>query len=334
MNANLMRLVCAGLVLAALTVMTTSSASAQCATCPTAAVAYQPVVAQPTVAYQPYTGWYPGKFFDRMRLSRYGVATTALPTYTAGYAPYTTAYAPYTANYQQAYVTSYAPLATTVVARPVVQTSYYAASPCSSCAQTVARPVMLSPVASACCSTCQVDPCGCSSGSACSSCGAGVSQAAFAEPACSSCAGSAATPSYSTPSLVPSYPSGGATVGPATPQPQLSPSEPVPNQSNYSPPAAIEGQGAQDSGEQGNVDPIPAADADSSDTSTSFEAPKLFDPRDRTAQHPGSNQPTVDVRNAVYRGSTSETLSATSYGPTTIQAEIDAEGWYSVPRGR
>ncbi|MCA9231847.1 MAG: hypothetical protein KDA57_14450 [Planctomycetales bacterium] len=339
MNANLTRVALAGLVLAALVLMTADCTRAQCTTCPTPTVAYQPVAVQPVVATT-YNGWYPGKMLDRMRLRRYGYATVApsyptaayaAPTYTASYAPYTS----YSAGYTP-YVTGYAPLATTV-ARPVVQTSYYvptsyyAPSSCSSCAQTVARQVVLSPVVSDCCSTCGVASCG--GCSACSTCSA-VSQASYTEPACSSCASTAAVPSYSSPSPSNGYPGGGGTVGTPTPQPQL---EPAPTQSNY--PSTDPANGSQN-GEKSIVepaapiDPAPIDESDANDASTYFEAPRLLDPHDRTAQRQNSNGPTVDVWNAVYRGQATSGASQTSHKKALTQAEIDAEGWHAVPRNR
>jgi len=307
------------MVFVAMASMAADSANAQYSTCSTPTVAYQPVIAQPvaTTQYQvaQYAGWYPGKLLDRWRLrnyglGNYGMAAPVAPTYTpytASYAPYTASYPTYTAGYTP-YVTAYAPLRRTVVARPIIQTSYYAASPCSSCVQTVARPVVLSPVVHAGCSTCAVPNCG--GCSACSTIPMGVSQATFNQPAgCSGCATSPAIPSYSpAPSLAPSSPS--RTVGPPTPQPQLSPSEPAPARSNY-------------------PDPSPQKDLD---TSTSFESPQLFDPNDRTAQRLSSDGPTVGVWNAVYHKSTAGQIKQTRGKPARTQAEIDAEGWQSIPR--
>ncbi|MCH8840745.1 MAG: hypothetical protein IH831_08750, partial [Planctomycetes bacterium] len=60
------------------------------------------------------------------------------------------------------------------------------------------------------------------------------------------------------------------------------------------------------------------------DSSTYFEAPKLFDPRDRTA-----NRPSVGVHNAVYRQQV--TNQAASHVPVS---EVDANGWYAVSADR
>ena len=323
-STSSMRFTCTGLALVAVLGLTVQTVSAQCAVCPAPTVAYrpvttvayqpvvaQPVVAQPVVAYKPYTGWYPGKLLDQWRLRRYGVTNTAAPAYTAAYAPATV-----TTNY----VTSYAPLASTTAARPIMQTSFFAPT-----VQTVARPVLLRPVVvarpvvAACCPT-------------------GVSQAAYAAPApaCAACATGTSVPSYS----APSYPSGGASVGPPTPQPQLSPSEPTPSSSRYrsqrpTSPSPAQGSGARDNGSNHNdaqkPDVYPSPEPES-DSSTYLEAPKLFHPKgDRTA-----SRPSVEVWNAVYHKpvATSAVSQSHETPSSRTQAEIDAEGWYAVSRDR
>jgi len=326
MKSHLIRIGLTGFVFVAMAMLTAETTSAQCSTCATPVVAYQPVAVQPVVTTQ-YTGWYPGKMLDSMRLRRYdrrySVAAPMAPAYTpytASYAPYTAAYPTYSTGYTP-YVTAYAPLRRTVVARPIVQTAYYPAamaSPCSTCVQTVARPVVLRPIVTAGCG-------------GCSSC-SGVGQAAFLQPStqpgCSSCATPSVVPSYpATPSLAPT--GQGVTVGPPTPQPALVPNEPAPAQSNY--PATGTGQGTVDP-----LDPIPEV---SPNTDTTFEAPRLFDPSDRTAQRSSSNGPTVDVWNAVYQKTGSERVKQMAFQQTNgkssrTQAEIDADGWQSVPRSR
>ena len=119
------------------------------------------------------------------------------------------------------------------------------------------------------------------------------------------CAGASALPSYSE----------APTVGPATPQPQLAPSEGTPSGTQY--------ETNRLEIEEPKVDPAPAPAAES-DSSTYFEAPKLFNPRDRTA-----NRPSVDVHDAVYR------QPATYHGVSQASAvEVDANGWYAVPGDR
>jgi len=327
-----LRCLLAGLLLVAVSLLLVGDAAAQCATCPSPTVAYQPVTAyspvavQPTVAYRPYTGWYPGKWLDQWRLRRAGVtapaSTTAYtPTYTAAYAPtYTAAYRPY--------VTSYAPLS--APAQPAcntcTQTAYYRVT------QTVARPVLMRPVVVApVCNTCSFTPaCGCDA------CSSGVSQATYTEPACSSCAAASATaPADST-----SY--GASNVGPQTPQPSLAPVPDAANSQLRQKPA-VSGSGTRESAppagsDLNEIDPLekfdPGPAASETDSSTYY--PQLLDPRDRTAR--SSRQPTVNVWNAVYRktGAIHQASRQTSRKPVVrSQAEIDADGWSAVaPRGR
>ena len=294
MKLRSIQLMLVGLAAVAMTAPLVTNASAQCTTCAVPTVAYRPVAAQPVVAYRPYTGWYPGKWLDGWRSRR---LTTAVPVYTASYAPQQVAYRPY--------ITSFAPLAPA----------------CRECVQTVARPVVLQPILNSC-STCGCDSCSCSS---CSACSAPVSQASYTEPACSSCAASGG-PSYVTP---PSS-SGQAIVGPPTPQPQLETSPPTTTFRRS------EG-GQAPAGTDGNSKPEPQSDpgpADDSDASTFFDlrAPMLLDPSDRTARRSSSRKPTVDVWTAVYRRSTNAaaTNTASQASHTRSQAAVDAEGWTAV----
>jgi len=349
MKSLTLRYVLAGLVLVAMILVHTDSASAQCATCPAPTVAYSPVVAQPTVAYRPYTGWYPGKWLDQWRMRRAGVAAPVpaytaayAPTYTAAYAPtYTAAYAPsyapsYTAAYRP-YVTSFAPLSAPVAApcNTCTQTAYYPMM------QTLARPVLLRPVVAPACNTC--DSC----------CSTDVSQAAYTapayagpaytEPACSGCAGGSVSPaappiSYGSPN---SYSS--PDVGPPTPQPRLQP-EPAPQGSGYKSnrPAAEgdHGHGLETPANGGGVDPLDEYDpgpTDEVDPSTYFNAPHLLDPSDQTAFRTSSRKPTVNVWQAVYRKQAtkrevSQTSARGTRPPVRTQAEIDADGWAPVGR--
>ena len=282
-----------------------STAVAQCSTCASPTVAYyQPTTAyyQPTVTYR--TGWYPGRFFDRWRMRRWGVTTAPATTYTAAYAPvsYTASYTPYTAAYAyRPYVTAYAPLA---------RTAYYPV------ATTVARPVALSPVVG--CGSCGCDPCTCSpcgcdtcsygacdcgltSCASCSSCSSGVGQAIYSQPStgCANCAAGAGTPDYSS-----------SNVGPQTPQPRLPANEPTPAGSDY------DVQRPADETTEGDPGPATGEGA-----STRFEAPLLLGPPDRTA----SRAPTVKVHKAVYQ--TPAKTYQTNYAP---QVEMDENGWYAA----
>lgn len=322
-----------GLVVFAMSLLVTDFADAQCSTCAAPTVAYQPVTyqaAQPVVAYR--DRWYLGRALDRWR-SR-GLSRT-VPTYsTVGYTPYTASYVPYTASYAPAtYTAAYRPYTVGYASyyRPYV-TSYAPLTPaCTTCAQTVARPVVLQPS----CGSCGCDPCSCASpctscaspcstcASSCDSCSvSSVSQATYTQPSCSSCAASSTytTPPSSTYSGTPS--SAGPNVGQQTPQPQL---EPTPGNSIY-----------QSNRPEGAPTPEPAQYPGPEDTSTYHEmrAPKLLDPSDRTAFRTGSHGPTVDVWNAVYsKPEVRENTSQVSY-QTRSQEEIDAQGWNAVAPGQ
>lgn len=283
------------------------TALAQCGTCATPFVAYQPVV-QPTVTYTPDTGWYPGKLFDTWRLRRYGYNTTPA-TYTATYAPYTASYVPYTAGYAP-YSASYQPYSVGY-APAVATTSYYAPyvtayAPLGQ-RQVLMRPVVVNSIVSSGCSACAAAaPCSsCDSCSSCSSCAGGVAQASYVEQPCSSCAAGSTTYSYSTPS------SSSQMAAPA-----LTPQEAAPLRSNYPPEQ-------QHSPDVTPPDPGP----ESSNSSTYLEPPKLFSPRDRTARNERVNHaPSVDVWNAVY----SRSVNAENVSTASSTADA-ADGWQSVP---
>jgi hypothetical protein len=73
-------------------------------------------------------------------------------------------------------------------------------------------------------------------------------------------------------------------------------------------------------------DPAPAADE------STLNAPQLLGPfNDQTA-----SRPSVDVWHAVYRQPAETANVSTAAKPTSqpSQAEIDAQGWYSVPAAR
>lgn len=323
---------------AMLAIVVAPAANAQCNTCATPVVAYSPVVAPATTVttYQPVnTGWYPGRMFDTWRMRRWGytnpvaVTTTAAPTWTTAM-PITTA-VPVTAAMP---VTTMMPVTSTAV----VQTANFAPTSFSTPVvtsfaplgqrQVLMRPVIVQspvvaamPVISSGCSTCSA----CEAAAPCSSCAAStvVEQASFAAaPApCSSCAqGSSITYAQ--------QPAAAVSSG-ETSQPALTPQEAAPLQSRYpdvTPPASSTQQ----------PDPGPAAENKATESSSYFEAPALFIPGDKTAQQetikPANRAPSVEVWNAVYRGPADGELSRTSYkAETRTQAEIDADGWSSVP---
>ncbi|MCH2115396.1 MAG: hypothetical protein MK171_10875 [Pirellulales bacterium] len=333
MKRRLIRLMLVALVASTTTALFAERATAECATCPAPAVGYHTVAyqpAQPVVAYRPYTGWYLGKLLDHWRargLTRRIDRAVSPTTYAASYPPYTTAYAPYTAGCASysvgyarrlpayaPYLTSYAPLT----------------SPGNTCAQTVTRPVVLSPVIVGNCLTCSCDPCGCAS-----SC-AGVSQAVYGAPPCTSCAAGATTySSPSTPSSIPNTPSLPST-GPPTGQPELNDQHSLLENETFrtNRPTTINGNHGDGTGSAGSKSDHPGS-VDDSDSSTFFDlkAPNLFDPSDQTAAQPSdAHGPTVHVWSAVYR----KPVTDSSQGATKLvsenrsQAEIDAEGWSEV----
>ena len=328
MTTKLPRLLFAGLLAVALVGWMAAAGQAQCSTCPTATMAYQPVsytAYQPVVSTPASTGWYPGKLIDQWRMRRWGMldtaapsytaapAYTAAPTYSASYAPsYTSCYAPSCntcspcntgscTTYYKPYVTSYAPLVRRALYRPTT--------------------VTLRPVGTVC-TSCGVDPCGCTSGCStggCSTCG--VSQASYVESSgCSSCAAASSGPIYSnTPS-----------VGTSTPQPQLAPNEPAPAESTYranKPVTPPEENGVKtDNGSDLN-DPMPLPENGASESSTLLQPPQLYHPGDRTA-----SRPTVDIHTAVYHKPITPAPVSTPAPRQPTQAEQDAAGWGPVSK--
>ena len=240
MNRYILPKVVSGLCCLALFAASEGVAQAQCDTCATPVVAYQPVAVQPTVTYTPYTGWYPGKWLDNMRMRRYGYS--APTTYTAAYAPYTASYAPTYSSTYAPYAASYAPYSASYA--PSYSTSYYAPTSMYSPyvtayaplgqRQVLMRPVVVaSPVISGGCNTCAAleSPCStCEAAPACSACSGSaayagsVEPATYVEPACSSCAAGSGSVTYPAPS-------GSSQMA----APSLLPQEAAPQQSNYPP---------------------------------------------------------------------------------------------------
>lgn len=320
MNSKLPSLLFAGLAGVALVGLFTTTSHGQCDTSVSETVAYQPVAYtayQPVAATGTQSRWYPGRLFDRLRLQRWGFADSA------SVAPvYTTAYSPnyYTASYRAAYrpyVTAYVPLVRTTVARPVFQTSFspVIGSPYSTYATTTLyRPatVTLRPIATSCCAD---------GGYA-----SGVGQAVYAQPASgdSSCASTSSGPIYS----------GSSSAGPATPQPQLAPSQPTPAESTFRanrPATPTESSKVETGNGSGNdrVYPSPKPEAEASDSSTSLEPPQLYNPDDRT-----TNRPSVEVWTAVYHKPVISTAISNRLPKQRTQAEIDADGWQPISRNR
>lgn len=318
-----------------------AAAQAPCATCPQPTVAYSPVVAAPpTVALQPvqpvvyqqpapaYRGWYPGKYLSRL----FSRPTAPAP-----------AYAPpsYAAQaYAQPVVAQ--PTFVTSAYRPTYPPSYttYSATYAPT-VQTVARPVTLAPVYSSYPSTtAYANPCNtCGSpcdSYGCSSCSSGVVAAGYetpANPGCSSCAAGGST--YAAPSGPPASSTYGAQQSlQPTPAPALPRGSNVPE--NRALRVPVEDPAGVPAPAGGEASPN---DLDASGT-TWFEAPQLYDNRDRSAARsmPSQHGPTTGVWNAVYQqpaGSRTYNVQRTSFGSKT-QPEtrrhkvIDMSGWESV----
>ncbi len=321
------------------------------------APAPQPVVWQ-TQTTTASDRWYPGRFIGNIFRPRptttvttnFAPAAPAVVPVTAGFAPHTVGFAPQTVAFAPQTV-AFAPAATTYTAayRPTFPPSYTLASEVP--LQTVFRPI----VASAC-DSCGVDPCGCTScampvtlsAPGCSSCGQ-VSTAGFESSSggCAACNAPASFSSNVTPSsnVAPSYyeepasrpyvPQNSGQPTP-TPAPALRSDEnPAAERSVLEKPA-VEPQPEsgildmqQDDLEQDDLGPT---GTEIEDSSTYFEAPQLYDPRDRTTR-----RPTAPVWNAVYEkpadgGSVHRTsLKVEAAAPAPVRrTQVGFEGWTSV----
>ncbi|MGL4514868.1 MAG: hypothetical protein ACRCT8_17410 [Lacipirellulaceae bacterium] len=316
-----------------------SWASAQCCGA-TPTVAYSPVIAPVAAApvtpvvYQTtasYDGWYPGKYLTTFTRSLFGGGTTYQTNYAAP-ATYTAAYAPtsYTAP-AFSYTAAYAPA-------PMMQTAYRPTYPATwgpvvgaysvgyaPLVQTVARPVELSAVAMAP----TVDSCG-----ACSACG--VTQAVYDGYApttgCSSCAAGAqatylgSAPASTTPPIV--YGDGSAFGDSGTPRPALAPNE-TPTQDR----SALQKQITPDATQP--VEPTTEADG----SGAFFQAPPLFDPRDKLTRREASPRHPAPTWTADYRGNAQRTpavhanLSRGAITPAkSVGHQVGASGWTSAAR--
>jgi hypothetical protein len=267
---------------------------------PTPVTAFSPVVVQ-----QSQPGWYPGFFLDRIRTRLWGAPNTFVAVQPT----------------------------TFVAARPVFATSYVANfAPVSSCSGCSSFTASYSP-----CSTCApvqqvtMQPvCGCDPCSTCSSCPTsqtfGVSQASYQEPSGCNCATNGTT------IVVPN----GTVVTPGSQQSSMSTGQPqIP--ANEPTPAERSMQKVPANGSGQEVETPPAGDAtgdgsngdqtsEGSESATFFQAPKLFDPNDRTAQ-----RRIAPVRTALYEKPAGyQPVSAKRATITSQQAERDAAGWTSA----
>jgi hypothetical protein len=129
-------------------------------------------------------------------------------------------------------------------------------------------------------------------------------------------------------------PPSGSSSSPPTPTPELGADEVVPDAATSPYPAnRPQGEAGAQPPADGGVTPSPAADDATADPNAALEAPQLLNPRNDLR----ANRPTVDVHHAVYRQAAATQRVSPAAARTTVkktQAEIDAEGWYSVPRSR
>ncbi|TWT40235.1 hypothetical protein [Botrimarina hoheduenensis] len=248
--------------------------SAQCCSpvgvVPQATVAYSPVIYQ---TQSTYNGWYPGKYLTDFTRSLFAPRTST--SYVAGYAP---AAAP--SSYVAGYAPAYTPSATYQTAyRPTYPASYGPVM--SSLAYGVSRPVTLSPVITSSCTSC------CSSG--CDACG-GVTQAVYDAPLSSGCASCSSQPVYTSPSTQLAPTPAGPSPSYSEPQPALGPNDnPTPERA-FKPNADTPALSDPNSGIS-----IDANEA-SGDSGAYWQAPPLFDSRDRVTQ-----KLAAPVWQAVYR---------------------------------
>ena len=263
-------------------------------------------------AYQTnYSGWYPGYWWDRAVARVWGSPSTYVASYPSTYS----------AAYRPAYYAGYGGYAT----------SYAPASSYSSCTAGYAPCNTYTTSYAPACGTCQ---------SGCSTCSSTpvVTQASYQtyqQPAgCSTYAASVpatAPPTYVQPPAAAPQP----TPAPAStePPPSLAPSGPQSSTSSKpadtAMPPSPDVQPAPGSDTEG-FDPYHPDKVNKSDSSTYFEAPKLFNPKDRTAKHTGI----APVRTAIYEQPvTYRKTSTTTRGPiTAAQAQQDAIGWSSASK--
>jgi hypothetical protein len=277
-------------------------------------------------------GWYPGYWMDRIRTRLWGSPST----YVAAYPTMA-----HSASYAPTYAASYAPTyATTSYAAP----AYSSSSTCQSCSyapacSTCSQQVTLRPV----CATCTT---GCAT---CPSCTvpSGVTQTSYQQQPCPTCANGQAhvqtqtqTQQNGAPSPTPAEHSiqtfdstgtmNGATNGTAADQPSVPENTPPVERQEQKPPVNGDTTGAQPApGDDTTEDPEVAPYKVNGESSTYFEAPKLHDPNDRTAQR-GVLAP---VKTAIYKQAAGYRSVATQPQRVTAeQARQDAIGWTSAAK--
>lgn len=336
MFAKPIRIAAVALVMLAVTGIAIE-ADAQCSSCGTAAVAsYAPTYssyysgsysASYPATYQTYnSGWYPGYYWNRATARLWGSPNTYVvgyaPSYGVSYQPATVSYAAPACSSCQTVTASYAPACSTC------------SSGCSTCGvqQVTMRPVCTTACSSPC-STCST----CSSG--CSTCSARVvTQTVAQQPPCASCGNGVVqtqaveTTSTHQPDPAPPQTFDGSAVSGQVPN-QQSNANAVPSADSSTPEQRVE-QKVETNGATEAVQPSPGADetpeydpyhpSATDDSATFNEAPKLFDPNDRTAQR--IQRPVVTAvytKPAAYR-------SVSTRPATAEQARQDAIGWASA----
>lgn len=299
------------IVVYAMTATSISAVEADAQCCGAATTAYYQPAA--VTAYSPVasTGWYPGYYWNRVRTRLFGSPSTYVAAYPA--TTYAASYAPaYTASYAPSYTASYA---------PTYATSYAAPAACPSCPT---------------CSSCTVGYAPSTACPACPTCPTEVfAHASYAQPACPTCGvGTASvqqrqdTSTTQSPELAPpqtfapTTSNGGGAGGPSVP-------------ADTSETERREGQKPETNGTElqpgpGDTDETPVEDPykvnNSSDSSTMFEAPKLHDPNDRTAQ-----RAIAPVKTALYKQPVAY-RNVSTQRVTAEQARQDAIGWSSVSK--
>jgi hypothetical protein len=274
------------------------------------------------------TGWYPGYYWDRIRTRLWGSPTT----YVAAY-PGTAYYASYAPSYGVSYAPTYAAAsysAPACASCSTCQSCTAGHAPCSTCG---VQQVTLRPVCTTACSS-PCDACA-SDCSGCSTCaGQVVTQTSYERPACATCngsstvhveQGSSTTPSPDVATPPPTFgtqETTGAGEKPALPADSSVPGEQLQNK----PPT----NGAESQpGPGDDTETTPAKElykVESTDSATMWEAPKLHDPNDRTAQ-----RSIAPVKNALYKqpaGYRTVSMQRVS----AEQARKDAIGWTSASK--
>jgi hypothetical protein len=254
-------------------------------------------------------GWYPGYWADRIRTRLWGSPATYVAAYPATYGTYATSYAPACSSCTAGYAASYAPACSSC-------------SPCSSCCTASYAPS---------CDTCSSYSGGSSYG--------GAMQAGYGQSSCPNCSAQSTGMMQQQPQPNTVIAPPGTTViqqngvpAATEPAPSLGQGQGQP-QSTYSQRPAdgtnsvLQPQPQQQQQQQPQQPSSTHPEYDvKKDSSTYLEAPKLFNPNDRTAQ-----RSIAPVHTAVYnKPAGSRPISTAPARITAEQAQRDAAGWTSA----